>query len=181
MQTGSSDKDTHTAAEQEAKPSASLLQLCKSKDQEPDCSCTAGAGLLKGCASCSAAVSELPVCFWRLRCFGTLSRPVVSLCNKLATHLSVRLQAVLQQVVQLECSCCYWLQFGHLFARGETREAAIRAMVRALKQVKIRGEIRTIVDYTTEMIQHEAFVGNQHHTGWLDSRIAAHVSVTIRN
>ena len=52
-------------------------------------------------------------------------------------------------------------------------------MVRALKQVKIRGEIRTIVDYTTEMIQHEAFVGNQHHTGWLDSRIAAHVSVTI--
>ena len=50
-------------------------------------------------------------------------------------------------------------------------------MVRALKQVKIRGEIRTIVDYTTEMIQHEAFVGNQHHTGWLDSRIAAHVSV----
>ena len=52
-------------------------------------------------------------------------------------------------------------------------------MVRALKQVKIRGEIRTTVDYTSEMIQHEAFVGNQHHTGWLDSRIAAHVSNAI--
>ena len=50
-------------------------------------------------------------------------------------------------------------------------------MVVALKQVKIRGEIRTTVDYTTDMIQHEAFMGNNHHTGWLDSRIAAHVSV----
>ena len=50
-------------------------------------------------------------------------------------------------------------------------------MVVALKQVKIRGEIRTIVDYTTEMIQHETFTGNQHHTGWLDSRIAANVSL----
>ena len=29
-------------------------------------------------------------------------------------------------------------QFGHLFAKGETREAAIRAMVVALKEVKIR-------------------------------------------
>ena len=81
---------------------------------------------------------------------------------------------------QLKCflpPTSLWLQFGHLFAKGDTREAAIRAMVVALKQVKIRGEIRTIVDYTTEMIQHEAFAGNQHHTGWLDSRIAAHVSM----
>ena len=68
------------------------------------------------------------------------------------------------------------MQFGHLFAKGPTRESAIRALVVALKQVKIRGEIRTTVDYTTDMIQHEAFMGNNHHTGWLDSRIAAHVS-----
>lgn len=68
------------------------------------------------------------------------------------------------------------MQFGHLFAKGQTRESAMRAMVVALKQVKIRGEIRTTVDYTTDMIQHEAFMGNNHHTGWLDSRIAAHVS-----
>ncbi|KAL3149360.1 hypothetical protein ABBQ32_002163 [Trebouxia sp. C0010 RCD-2024] len=66
-------------------------------------------------------------------------------------------------------------QFGHLFAKGQTRESAIRAMVVALKQVKIRGEIRTTVDYTTDMIQHQVFMGNNHHTGWLDSRIAAHV------
>ncbi len=45
------------------------------------------------------------------------------------------------------------LQFGHLFARGDTREAAVRAMVVALKEVKIRGEIRTIVDYAVDMIQ----------------------------
>ena len=67
------------------------------------------------------------------------------------------------------------LQFGHLFAKGETREAAIRAMVVALKEVKIRGEIRTIVDYAMEMIQSPDFVGNNIHTGWLDSRIASQV------
>ena len=67
------------------------------------------------------------------------------------------------------------LQFGHLFAKGDTREAAIRAMVVALKEVKIRGEIRTTVDYTAEMIQNADFVGNNIHTGWLDARIATHV------
>ena len=71
---------------------------------------------------------------------------------------------------------CAFLQFGHLFAKGDTREAAIRAMGVALKEVKIRGEIRTIIDYATEMIQSPDFVGNNIHTGWLDSRIASHVS-----
>ena len=66
-------------------------------------------------------------------------------------------------------------QFGHLFAKGDTREAAIRAMVVALKEVKIRGEIRTIVDYAVEMIQSADFVTNNIHTGWLDARIAQHV------
>ena len=68
------------------------------------------------------------------------------------------------------------VQFGHLFAKGDTRDAAIRAMVVALKEVKIRGEIRTTVDYTAEMIQSADFVGNNIHTGWLDNRIATHVS-----
>ena len=70
---------------------------------------------------------------------------------------------------------CSSLQFGHLFAKGDTREAAIRAMVVALKEVKIRGEIRTIVDYAVEMIQSADFVGNSINTGWLDARIASHV------
>lgn len=68
------------------------------------------------------------------------------------------------------------VQFGHLFAKGDTREAAIRAMVVALKEVKIRGEIRTIVDYVIEMIQSPDFVGDNIHTGWLDARIASQVS-----
>lgn len=68
------------------------------------------------------------------------------------------------------------VQFGHLFAKGETREGARRAMVVALKEVKIRGEIRTIVDYAIDMIQSPDFTQNRIHTGWLDSRIAAHVS-----
>ncbi|CAK0731625.1 hypothetical protein CVIRNUC_000020 [Coccomyxa viridis] len=66
-------------------------------------------------------------------------------------------------------------QFGHLFAKGDTREGAIRAMVVALKEVKIRGEIRTTVDYCVEMIQSPDFVGNNIHTGWLDARISSHV------
>ena len=38
-------------------------------------------------------------------------------------------------------------QFGHVFAKGATRAAAIWSMVVALKEVKIRGEIRTLLDY----------------------------------
>eukprot|EP00887_Chlorella_sp_A99_P005434 scaffold1.g5434.t1 len=66
-------------------------------------------------------------------------------------------------------------QFGHLFAKGESREAAVRAMVVALKEVKIRGEVRTIVDYATDLLQAREFWSNAHHTGWLDARIAAQV------
>lgn len=52
-------------------------------------------------------------------------------------------------------------------------------MVVALKEVKIRGEIRTTVDYCVEMIQSPDFVGNNIHTGWLDARISSHVSATL--
>lgn len=69
------------------------------------------------------------------------------------------------------------MQFGHLFAKGDNREGAIRAMVVALKELRIRGEIRSTVDYTMEMIQSADFVGNNIHTGWLDARIATHVSL----
>lgn len=40
-----------------------------------------------------------------------------------------------------------------------------------------RGEIRTIVDYATDLIQTPEFLTNVHHTGWLDSRISAQVGV----
>jgi biotin carboxylase len=45
------------------------------------------------------------------------------------------------------------LQFGHLFAQGPTREAACRAMVVALRDVRVRGEIHTIIDYAADMLQ----------------------------
>ena len=41
--------------------------------------------------------------------------------------------------------------------------------------VACSGEIRTIVDYVVELVQSQEFVGNSHHTGWLDARIAAQV------
>ncbi|KIY93907.1 biotin carboxylase [Monoraphidium neglectum] len=66
-------------------------------------------------------------------------------------------------------------QFGHLFAKGETREAAIRAMVVALRDVRVRGEIHTIIDYAVDMLTSPDFVQNRIHTGWLDARIAANV------
>lgn len=66
-------------------------------------------------------------------------------------------------------------QFGHLFARGENRDQAIRAMVVALKEIRIRGEIRTNADYVCDLIQTRDFVEDRHHTGWLDARIAAQI------
>ncbi|KDD75680.1 L chain of carbamoyl-phosphate synthase, partial [Helicosporidium sp. ATCC 50920] len=66
-------------------------------------------------------------------------------------------------------------QFGHLFARGENRPAAIRAMVVALNEIRVRGEIRTTVDYVVDMIQGPDFLANAHHTAWLDARIAAQI------
>ncbi|KAF6253758.1 carboxyl transferase domain-containing protein [Scenedesmus sp. NREL 46B-D3] len=66
-------------------------------------------------------------------------------------------------------------QFGHLFAKAPTREAAIRAMVVALRDVRVRGEIHTIIDYAADMLQSPEFMNNEIHTGWLDSRIAANV------
>jgi len=67
-------------------------------------------------------------------------------------------------------------QFGHLFAKGENREAAIRAMVISLNEIRVRGEIRNNADYVCDLIQTRDFVEDVHHTGWLDSRIAAQIT-----
>jgi acetyl-CoA carboxylase/biotin carboxylase 1 len=45
------------------------------------------------------------------------------------------------------------MQFGHLFARGENREGALRNLVVALRDVVVRGEVRTILDYALDMLQ----------------------------
>ena len=44
-------------------------------------------------------------------------------------------------------------QFGHIFASGADRESARRAMVVALKELQIRGDIRTTTEYIIKMLQ----------------------------
>ena len=46
---------------------------------------------------------------------------------------------------------------GHVFAFGETRPMAIANMVLGLKELHIRGEIRTNVDYTVDILHVSAF------------------------
>ncbi|KAM7252837.1 hypothetical protein ACFE04_025455 [Oxalis oulophora] len=66
-------------------------------------------------------------------------------------------------------------QFGHVFAFGESRAIAIANMVLGLKEIQIRGEIRTNVDYTVDLLHAKDLRENKIHTGWLDSRIAMRV------
>lgn len=66
-------------------------------------------------------------------------------------------------------------QFGHVFAFGESRPLAIANMVLGLKEIQIRGEIRTNVDYTIDLLHASDYRDNKIHTGWLDSRIAMRV------
>lgn len=41
---------------------------------------------------------------------------------------------------------------GHVFAFGESRALAIANMVLGLKEIQIRGEIRTNVDYSIDLL-----------------------------
>lgn len=66
-------------------------------------------------------------------------------------------------------------QFGHLFASGNDREEARRNMVLALKELSIRGDISTTVDYISKLIELEDFVNNDIDTGWLDQLIKENV------
>lgn len=66
-------------------------------------------------------------------------------------------------------------QFGHLFAWGETREASRRCLVLALKELSIRGDIRTTVEYLIKLLEMKAFRENTIDTSWLDSLIAEKV------
>lgn len=67
-------------------------------------------------------------------------------------------------------------QFGHLFAWGETRESSRRSLVLALKELSIRGDIRTTVEYLIKLLEMEAFKENRITTSWLDTLIADKVA-----
>jgi len=66
-------------------------------------------------------------------------------------------------------------QFGHLFANGADREQARRNMVLALKELSIRGDISTTVDYISKLIELNDFVNNDIDTAWLDALIQENV------
>lgn len=66
-------------------------------------------------------------------------------------------------------------QFGHLFATGADREQARRSMVLALKELSIRGDISTTIDYISKLIELDDFIQNRITTGWLDGLIKANV------
>ena len=69
-------------------------------------------------------------------------------------------------------------QFGHIFASGPDREAARMAMIVALKELQIRGDIRTTVEYIVKLLQSADFVANRIDTDWLDGRLARHVELS---
>jgi acetyl-CoA carboxylase/biotin carboxylase 1 len=66
-------------------------------------------------------------------------------------------------------------QFGHLFASGSDREQARRNMVLALKELSIRGDISTTIDYISKLIELDDFINNRITTAWLDGLIKANV------
>ena len=63
-------------------------------------------------------------------------------------------------------------QFGHIFAYGENRSASRKHMVVALKELSIRGDFRTTVEYLIKLLQTPAFEDNTITTGWLDELIS---------
>ena len=51
-------------------------------------------------------------------------------------------------------------QFGHIFASGMTREDARKALVLALKEIEVRGEIRNPVEYLVKLLEMREFREN---------------------
>jgi acetyl-CoA carboxylase/biotin carboxylase 1 len=62
-------------------------------------------------------------------------------------------------------------QFGHIFASGPTREHARRSLVLALKDLDVRGDIRTTVEYLIKLLETKEFRENTIDTSWLDGII----------
>ncbi|KAI9891700.1 MAG: acetyl-coenzyme-A carboxylase [Vezdaea aestivalis] len=63
-------------------------------------------------------------------------------------------------------------QFGHIFAYGENRSASRKHMVIALKELSIRGDFRTTVEYLIKLLETPDFENNKITTGWLDELIS---------
>ncbi|XP_017756170.1 PREDICTED: acetyl-CoA carboxylase isoform X1 [Eufriesea mexicana] len=66
-------------------------------------------------------------------------------------------------------------QFGHCFSWGEDRNQARENLVIALKELSIRGDFRTTVEYLITLLETESFQQNNIDTAWLDLLIAERV------
>ncbi|KAG4305746.1 hypothetical protein PORY_000656 [Pneumocystis oryctolagi] len=62
-------------------------------------------------------------------------------------------------------------QFGHIFAFGEDRAASRKHMVIALKELSIRGDFSTTVEYLIKLLETQDFEQNSITTEWLDTLI----------
>nr|BAA11238.1 acetyl-coenzyme A carboxylase [Schizosaccharomyces pombe] len=67
-------------------------------------------------------------------------------------------------------------QFGHIFSFTESRESSRKSMVVALKELSIRGDFRTTVEYLVRLLETKEFSENEFTTGWLDRLIAQKVT-----
>lgn len=66
-------------------------------------------------------------------------------------------------------------QFGHCFSWGEDRNQARENLVVALKELSIRGDFRTTVEYLITLLETESFQQNNIDTAWLDLLIAERI------
>ncbi|KWU41533.1 hypothetical protein RHOSPDRAFT_36903 [Rhodotorula sp. JG-1b] len=67
-------------------------------------------------------------------------------------------------------------QFGHIFAYGSDRSESRKNMVVALKELSIRGDFRTTVEYLIKLLETQAFEENTITTAWLDQLISARLT-----
>lgn len=71
-------------------------------------------------------------------------------------------------------------QIGHLFSWSTSRDRARKNMILALKELSIRGDIHTTVEYIVNMMESDDFKYNRIHTAWLDERISRHTEVRLQ-
>uniref|UniRef100_A0AAR5PDP7 Acetyl-CoA carboxylase n=1 Tax=Dendroctonus ponderosae TaxID=77166 RepID=A0AAR5PDP7_DENPD len=72
-------------------------------------------------------------------------------------------------------------QFGHCFSWGENREQARENLVIALKELSIRGDFRTTVEYLITLLETKDFQENTIDTAWLDILISEKVQADKPN
>ena len=75
-------------------------------------------------------------------------------------------------------------QFGHIFAYGRDRVEGRKNMIVALKELSIRGDFRTTVEYLIKLLELDAFKNDTFTTSWLDSLISTrtiseHLDATV--